>query len=410
MNPIIPEGWETATLGDLYEFSNGVNADKSAYGSGIPFINVLEVITHETLRDSFIPGRITLPPAFAARYQVRHGDILFNRTSETQEEVGLSSVYLGDSEIVFGGFVFRARPKTRRLNITYAPYALRARSVREQITARGQGGIRANISQRDLKTVTVSLPTSPEQCVIAEMLDYASDHVKLLERLIVKNQAIKEGLMQQLLTGRTRLPGFSDPWVSATWGELAAVISSGSTPRRSNSAYWNGNIPWVTSTELKRGLITHIPQRITEAGLRAANLSAWPAGTFLMAITGLEAAGTRGNCGILGISAATNQSCMAVIPNRQLDTLFLFFYYLLRGEELAFRFTQGTKQQSYTASIVKTLPIRLPSSINEQRAIAATLWDAENQLDSLGARLAKTKAIKQGMMQQLLTGRTRLPV
>lgn len=85
--------WHEYQLGDLITFSNGINADKSAYGRGVPFINVLEVITNEWLRAKDIPGRVTLPNKVFARYRVRRGDILFNRTSETQDEVGLASVY-----------------------------------------------------------------------------------------------------------------------------------------------------------------------------------------------------------------------------------------------------------------------------------------------------------------------------
>ena len=108
--------------------------------------------------------------------------------------------------IVFGGFVFRGRPLTNSLDLYYSKYALRTAQVRDQVTARGQGGIRANIGQRDLKAIVVTLPTVPEQHVIAEALDDASSQIKLLELLIAKKQEIKQGMMQQLLTGRTRLP------------------------------------------------------------------------------------------------------------------------------------------------------------------------------------------------------------
>jgi type I restriction enzyme, S subunit len=404
-----PQGWEEFLLDELFDFANGVNADKSAYGDGIPFANVLEVITNEALSAELIPGRIKLPAPLVARYQVRPGDVLFNRTSETQEEVGLSSVYLGDRPIVFGGFVFRAQPKTKRLDIKYSKYALRAHRVREQIVARGQGGIRANIGQRDLKRVRIMLPQPQEQRAIAQVMFDVDDQITTLGQLITKKQAIKQGMMHQLLTGKTRLPGFSQAWISAVWGDVTERCVSGATPLRSQNEFYGGKIPWVTSTELKYGTIKRVPQTITEAGVKAANLTVWPEGTFLMAITGLEAAGTRGSCGLLGVPAATNQSCMAVVPNRRLATGFLYYFYLFRGEELALRYCQGTKQQSYTAGIVKTLPILLPSDIDEQRAIAGVLADVDDEIDALLGHLAKAKAIKQGMMQELLTGRTRLP-
>ena len=216
----VPEGWDVYSLGDLFDFTNGINADKSAYGRGIPFANVMEVINHEALIDYMIPGRIRLAPGLLKRYQVRHGDVLFNRTSETQDEVGLTSVYLGNSAVVFGGFVFRGRPRTNRLDVGYAKYALRAHAVREQIVARGQGGIRANIGQRDLKTVRVTLPPPDEQRFLASVLSDVDHLIATLEQLIAKKRAVHEGMQQQLLTGERRLSGFKQPWRDRRIGEV----------------------------------------------------------------------------------------------------------------------------------------------------------------------------------------------
>ena len=128
-----------------------------------------------------------------------------------------------------------------------------------------------------------------------------------------------------------------------------------------------------------------------------------------MAITGLEAAGTRGSCGIVGKPATTNQSCMAVYPNKKLKSNYLFHWYVYNGEELALKYCQGTKQLSYTAGLLKTIPVLVPRDTSEQTAIATILSDMDNDIQTIEQRLAKTRQIKQGMMQELLTGRTRLP-
>ncbi|MNP32655.1 Type I restriction modification DNA specificity domain protein [compost metagenome] len=127
-----------------------------------------------------------------------------------------------------------------------------------------------------------------------------------------------------------------------------------------------------------------------------------------MAITGLEAAGTRGSCGIVGEPSTTNQSCMAVFPTSELMAEYLFHYYVFRGDALALQYCQGTKQQSYTAKLVRKLPIDIPPTTAEQTAIAKVLSDMDAELASLEQRLTKTRTLKQGMMQELLTGRTRL--
>ncbi len=213
------QDWREFALGDLLRFSNGINADKSAYGAGVPFANVLEVITNESIIEADIPGRITIAPTLRRRYEVKPGDVLFNRTSETPDEVGLASVYLGTGLIVFGGFVLRGQPLTDELSMSYSKYAFRSPIVRNQIVARGQGGIRANIGQRDLKSVTVRLPSRPEQSAIADALDDVSALIATLERQVAKKQAIKHGLMQQLLIGSSRLPGFSAKWYEVSLGD-----------------------------------------------------------------------------------------------------------------------------------------------------------------------------------------------
>jgi hypothetical protein len=106
--------------------------------------------------------------------------------------------------------------------------------------------------------------------------------------------------------------------------------------------------------------------------------------------------------------ATTNQSCMAIYPTPELNTEFLYHYYVLRGNDLAMQYCQGTKQQSYTAKLVRLLPIDLPPTTDEQAVIATILSDMDAEISMLEAKLTKAHQLKQGMMQDLLTGRIRL--
>lgn len=199
-------------------------------------------------------------------------------------------------------------------------------------------------------------------------------------------------------------------WVSTIFENVIEKFSSGATPYRRISEYYSGNNLWVSSSELNYGIINDTKEKITDEAIRKTNLHKHPEGTFLIAITGLEAAGTRGRCGILGQEAATNQSCMALYPkSEKLETEYLFYFYQFYGDYLAFNYCQGTKQQSYTARIVRILPINLPPTLTEQQAIAEALSDVDELIRSLDRLIEKKEAIKQGTMQQLLTGKTRLP-
>ncbi len=208
---------------------------------------------------------------------------------------------------------------------------------------------------------------------------------------------------------RTEVGVIPEDWISTTFGKVLDGFFSGMTPYRGNPEFYRGNIKWVTSGELNYNVIKDTKEKITEEAVKKTNLKILPPGTFLMAITGLEAEGTRGSCAILGTYATTNQSCLALFETDKIITKYLFYYYEYYGDYLAFHYCQGTKQQSYTAQIVKKLPINLPPSLDEQRAIATALSDVDALITALEKLIAKKRAIKISAMQQLLTGKTRLP-
>ena len=158
----------------------------------------------------------------------------------------------------------------------------------------------------------------------------------------------------------TELGVIPEDWECTVWGNAGSGFSSGATPYRAITKYYSGNIKWVTSGELNYNVIFDTLEHISDEAKVKTNLKLHPANTFLMAITGLEAAGTRGSCAILGVPATTNQSCMAIYGTSKLDVKYLFYFYTKNGDDLAFKFCQGTKQQSFTAAIVKKLPIVLP--------------------------------------------------
>lgn len=200
-----------------------------------------------------------------------------------------------------------------------------------------------------------------------------------------------------------------EDWIECQFKDVIAGFSSGQTPSRSKPQYFKGNIPWITSGELRYGVIEDTIEKITPEAAKNAHLKILPRGTFLIAITGLEAAGTRGSCGIVGVPATTNQSCMALYPSNRLNNKYLFHYYVRYGDELALKYCQGTKQQSYTAKTAQILPIVLPASIEEQEAIATALCDIDVLIAAQEGLLEKKRAIKVGTMQRLLSGKHRLP-
>ena len=400
---VIPEEWDIARLSDMLDFRNGANADKASYGRGIRFINVLEVITHSHLTASDVPGRVSLPEPLIRAYEVRHGDLVFNRTSETQEEVGLAAVYVDDESVVFGGFVIRGRFHKCVFDPLYSGYALRAETIRAQIVAKGQGAIRANIGQADLGRVLVAVPPCDQQRAIAAALSDVDHHIAALNALIAKKRAIMQATMQQLLAGTTRLPGFGGEWVSKQLGEVAEIVSGG-TPKTNVPEYWGGGIPWCTPTDITSSRSKYLlstERTISHAGLLASSAQLLPKGALLLC--------SRATIGELRIATrpiCTNQGFKSLVPLTGYDGEFL--YYLmstmksqLLEKSIGSTFLEISKRD--IASLVLSLP-----SLPEQQAIAQVLSDMDADIEALEARVAKTRDIKQGMMQQLLTGRIRL--
>ena len=198
-----------------------------------------------------------------------------------------------------------------------------------------------------------------------------------------------------------RFKGYTDEWEQRKLGDVLDDMYNGQTPSRNKSEYWNGNIKWLSSGELNRGTVYDSMEMITEDGQKSANLRIVPKGTFIMAITGLEAAGTRGNCALLGFDTTLNQSCMALFPKKDLLTSdFLFQWYRKVGEEYGINYTQGTKQQSYNAELIKILPISLPS-VAEQRKIASYLSNLDHLITLHQRKCDEVKSLKKYMLQKM---------
>ena len=198
-----------------------------------------------------------------------------------------------------------------------------------------------------------------------------------------------------------RFEGFTDPWEQRKLGDALIDLYNGQTPSRFREDYWNGTINWLSSGELNRGIVCKSIEKITAAGQKSANLRLIPAGTFVMAITGLEAPGTRGNCAILGFSTTLNQSCMALFPNKEMLTSdFLFQWYSKVGENYGIRFTQGTKQQSYNAETIKELEIVLPP-VEEQTIISKLLSNVDNLITLHQRKYSQLSIFKKALLDKM---------
>ena len=202
--PEFEGGWFQLKLSDLLIFKNGVNASKEDYGSGYKFINVLDIIQNDYLTHDRILGSVNIEETEFKKNIVEYGDILFQRSSETREEVGQANVYL-DKEIpaTFGGFVIRGKKKAD-YDPVFLNNLLKTSQSRNEITSKSGGSTRYNVGQDTLGAVSIYTTSLPEQQKIATFLTSIDERIQLLEKKKSRLEAYKKGVMQKLFSQEIR--------------------------------------------------------------------------------------------------------------------------------------------------------------------------------------------------------------
>ena len=202
---------------------------------------------------------------------------------------------------------------------------------------------------------------------------------------------------------KTRKGTIPDQWQVRQIRDVA-TISSGSTPNRENPQYWGGDIPWVTTGELESGTVTSTREMISKKALEETSLKIYPAGTLLMAMYGQGK--TRGTTAMLGIDATINQACAAITVEQGSKE---YLFYLLQSAYADIRKLSNTgNQENLNAEIIRTFPV-IYAPIDEQQQIADILSEQDKYIELKENLLAEKQRQKKYLMQQLLTGKKRLP-
>ena len=193
-----------------------------------------------------------------------------------------------------------------------------------ELSSPGGAGRNRVLKLSDMLEYKMNFPCEEEQRKIAAYFDDLDNLITLHQRKCDEVKSLKKYMLQKMFpqneqkVPEIRFEGFTEAWEQRKLGDVLDDMYNGQTPSRNKSEYWNGNIKWLSSGELNRGTVYDSMEMITEDGQKSANLRIVPKGTFIMAITGLEAAGTRGNCALLGFDTTLNQSCMALFPKKDL--------------------------------------------------------------------------------------------
>ena len=189
--------WEKHGLSEYLDFKNGLNPDSKRFGKGIKFISVMDILNNPVITYDCIRASVQATDAEISSFSVENGDILFQRSSETLEDVGRANVYIDDRVAVFGGFVIRGKKKAN-YNPLFFRYLLSSPYARKRIIPMGAGAQHFNIGQEGLSKVLLNFPSIEEQTKIASLLHLLDERIATQSKLIEKLESLIKGIMVEL--------------------------------------------------------------------------------------------------------------------------------------------------------------------------------------------------------------------
>lgn len=392
---VIPDDWEVDKLGNFSDIIIGLTYKPSNVKDfGTLVLRSSNIQNNKLSFENNVYVDMELPE----RVIVRENDILICVRNGSKQLIGKCALINEKAKnSAFGAFMSILRTS---INQTYTLYQFQSYIIQKQIEE-VMGATINQITNKNLSNFIIPIPPKEEQIAIANALSDVDALITSLEKLIAKKESIKTATMQQLLTGKKRLNGFTGEWEKKSLGDICEVVSGG-TPSTLISRYWNGNINWYTPTEI--GLQKYISEsnrKITLEGLQNSSAKILPIGTLL-----LTSRAGIGDVSILMSEGCTNQGFQSLITKK--NNNYEFVYYLVAT--LTNKFLEKASGSTFleiSPNQVKSIDIEIPSTLQEQQAIAKILSDMDNEIEALKTKLSKTKAMKDGMMSELLSGQTR---
>lgn len=401
---LIPEDWSITTLSKVGSFLKGKGIKKDEVQTdGIPCVRYGELYTKYDNIITFFHSYINEEVA-SSSIQIKEGDILFAGSGETKEEIGKCAALLFVGRVYASGDIVVLRPNN--FDSTFLGYLLNAPIIAKQKSIRGQGDAVVHIYSSGLANVKIPVPPPAEQKAIATALSDVDTLITNLDKLIAKKKAIKQGAMQRLLKspaqGGQRLPGFEGEWIKVKLGDIGDCII-GLTYSPSNVRD-NGTLV-LRSSNIQNGRLAlednvyvqmDIPQKlITQVG------------DILICVR-------NGSRNLIG-------KCLRIDERVSGESFgaFMSIYRTKYSEYISQAFQSNIIQKQIEANLGATInqitnktlnsfEISIPEEEKEIEAIASILSDMDKEIESLETKKSKYLRIKQGMMQELLTGKTRL--
>ena len=377
---VIPEDWDLRKLGEISTIRDGTHQTPKYVENGIPFYSVENVTSGDFTNTKFISE---VEHRFLTRsFKIEKGDILMTRIGS------IGDCKLIDWDVDASFYVSLALIKVNQdISPSFISQFSKSDIFCREISLNSlQSAIPRKINLGPISNLTIIVPKLQEQQAIATALSDTDALIESLEQLIAKKRLIKQGTMQELLTGKRRLPGFSGEWEVKRLGEIAKIKTGG---RNNQDKVEDGIYPFfVRSSTVERiNSFSHDCEAILIPGEGGV-------GSIFHYIDGKFDVHQR----VYAITQFTGD----------ISGKFIYFYMAIKFGSHAMENSVKATVDSLRLPTFLDFAITMPPTLEEQTAIATVLSDLDTELTALESQLEKTRAIKQGMMQSLLTGRIRL--
>ena len=384
---VIPEDWEVKSISSFADIATGntpPTRDLSNYGDEFMFIGPADLGKRKWILNS---EKKLSRKGFNISRKFPPCSILFTCIGSTIGKSGMATIELTSNQQI------NAVLPNEYYHSDFLYYSLNFLSPKIKALAGEQAVPLVNKTQFGETLVPIP-PTKSEQTAISTALSDADALITSLEKLIEKKRAIKQGAMQELLKPK-------EGWEVEKLGEIAEVVGGG-TPSTFVSEYWNGTINWFTPTEIGTKKYSFESQRkLTKKGFSNCSAKMLPVGTIL-----LTSRAGIGDLSILTIEGCTNQGFQSLISKDGYSNEYIYYLMLTLKNELL-QNASGSTFLEISPNKIKQIEISI-SDYEEQTRIATILSDIDAEIKALEQKLVKYKQIKQGMMQELLTGKIRL--
>ena len=389
--------WEKTTIGAKSEIVTSGSRDWAQYysDSGDKFIRMTNLVRNGINLDLSDLRFVQLPVGSneGKRTSLEKGDILISITAELGKlgwiPEGLGTAYINQHTAL-------VRMKNT-LDSKFVAYALSTEKYNNKLNSLNDSGAKAGLNLGTIRSFELTIPSKPEQTQIASFLSVVDEKISQLTQKLELLSQYKQGMMQKLFSQQIRFKAddgseFGE-WESKTLGDVADIVGGG-TPSTNNEEYWNGNVAWLTPSEINKKFIGRSKRTISEFGVQKSSAKKLPIGTVLFT--------SRATIGEVAISTAqvtTNQGFQSFIVNSKILNEFLY-YWIVKNKQQFIERASGSTFLEISKSKIQPMKILLPC-IEEQTKIASFLSAIDQKIEVVAQQIEQAKQWKKGLLQNM---------